>query len=175
MNKEATKNKPNNSFIRKLLISEHSPIRSARIRWKWHGIPSWVSVHFARHWLGWEKWVGTQRSDRTGVNRNEIPQNAPVDMTIEANAQALINVSRYRLCNQASPETRAQMVDLKKTLHLCGQEELADVMQPNCVYRCGCSEFQSCGRWEAFCQRHKDIDMTNIQERYDASNSEYYQ
>ena len=174
VNKEATGNIPSSTFISKLLISEHSPIRLARIKWRWEGIKSWVSVHFARHWLGWDKWVSTQRSDRTGVNRDKAPQDTPVNMDICANTQALINVSRFRLCNQAATETRQAMEDVKKAIYDCGQIEIASVLQPNCIYRGGCPEFQSCGRWEKFCKDHKDEDLLNIENRYKLANEEFF-
>ena len=52
VNKEATSVEATDQFKKKLLISEHSPIRLLTIKWRWEGIFSWVSVHFARHWLG---------------------------------------------------------------------------------------------------------------------------
>ena len=73
-----------------------------------------MATHFARHHVGVEKWIKTQRTDRTGIDRDELPQGALVDMELEANAQALINLSRKRLCNQASPETREVMQEIKK-------------------------------------------------------------
>lgn len=148
INKDATDAEPSKDFIRKLLISEHSPIRLATIKWRWSGIKSWVATHFARHWLGWDKFVSTQRTDRTGVGRDELPQGALVNMDVNANAQALINVARWRLCYQASPETREKMEELKKAIRDDGQEEIAFCMQPNCVYRCGCPEMKSCGYWD---------------------------
>lgn len=169
-NKEMTDKDATPEFIKNILISEHSPIRLVRIKWRWAGIPSWVSVHFARHWLGWEKWISTQRTDRTGVNRNELRQDTPVNMDVEANAQALINVSRYRLCFKAATETRQYMVNLKKSIFFCGQEELSEVMVPNCVYRCGCPEFKPCGFFDAFkkyCDENA-VHITDIKERYDA-------
>lgn len=172
-NKQATGEDASREFIRKILISEHSPIRLVRVKWRWERIKSWVSVHFARHWLGWEKWVSTQRTDRTGIDRDRLPQDALVDMDISANAQALINVSRYRLCRQAAPETRRYMEDLKAALCDEGQKELSDVMVPNCVYRCGCPEFHGCGYFEGFYQwvcgeYGNGINVLDIQERYEA-------
>lgn len=174
INKEATDKKPSKDFILKLLIAEHSPIRLARIKWRWEQIKSWISVHFSRHWLGWSKWISTQRSDRTGINRDKAPQDAPVNMDIEANAQALINVSRFRLCRQASPETRTYMEDLKETIKKSGQEEIALVMQPNCVYRAGCSEFTTCGYWKSFIKNNPDLDISDIRARYEAADKYFY-
>lgn len=170
VNKEATDVEATTEFKKKLLISEHSPIRLLTLKWRWEGIYSWVSVHFARHWLGWDKWVSTQRSDRTGVDRNKQPQDTKVNMDIKANAQSLINVARFRLCFQASPETRACMEDLKLKVSEV-EPEIADVMVPNCVYRCGCPEFKSCGYWERFVSsvENKD-DLLDVRKRYDLYN-----
>lgn len=170
VNKDATDTPATDSFKRKLLISEHSPIRLLSVKWRWEGIFSWVSVHFARHWLGWDKWVSTQRSDRTGVDRNKQPQDTKVNMDVRANAQALINVSRFRLCFQASNETRECMENLK--LEIADREpEIAGVMVPNCIYRGGCPEFTPCGLWSKFVEmtENKD-DLLDIDRRYELYN-----
>lgn len=180
-NKEDTSNEATEKFIKKILISEHSPIRLARVKWSWDGLKSWISVHFARHWLGWEKWVSTQRTDRTGVDRDKSPQDTPVNMDIEANAQALINVSRYRLCKQAAKETREYMMDLKAELKECGQEEISNVMVPNCIYRMGCPEFKCCKHinnfieWVTYEKNMCVSDLIDIQTRYDLYNEFFYE
>lgn len=177
-NKEDTNVPATKEFIKKILISEHSPIRLGRIKWSWDGIKSWISVHFARHWLGWDKWVSTQRTDRTGYDRDSARQDALVDMDIEANPQALINVSRYRLCEQASVETREYAEDLKREIKNAGQEELSNVLVPNCIYRAGCPEFQCCGYIGKFIKWAKDnnkqIPWLDIQGRYDLYNEYFY-
>ena len=177
-NKEDTDTPATREFIKKILISEHSPIRLGRIKWSWDGIKSWVSVHFARHWLGWDKWVSTQRTDRTGINRDEFRQDALVDMDVEANPQALINVSRYRLCRQSADETRKEMEGLKIEIKKEGEKELSDVLVPNCIYRAGCPEFHSCGYIGKFMKWAKDnnkhIPWTDIQGRYDLYNEYFY-
>ena len=177
-NKDDTENEATEKFIKQILISEHSPIRLARIKWSWDGIKSWISVHFSRHWLGWDKWGSTQRTDRTGVNRDKSPQDTPVNMDIEANAQALINVSRYRLCYQSAKETREYMEDLKAAIKECGQENISNVMVPNCIYRMGCPEFKSCGHIDKFikwCFRNnKKINELDIQARYELYNEYFY-
>ena len=116
--KEELDKEPSDNFKRKILRAEHSPIRSLIFCFKISNIKSWVATHFVRHHVGVEKWVRTQRTDRTGVNRDELPQGAEVEMELEANAQALINMSRKRLCNQASPETREVMEAIKEVAHL---------------------------------------------------------
>lgn len=110
----------------------------------WRDIPSWVATHWSRH--KWECFIRTQRSDRTGVPRGKLPQDAPVTFTGEANAQNLIDTWRKRLCYQASPETRQYAEDFKAALHET-EPELSDVLVPNCVYRGGCPELETCGYW----------------------------
>lgn len=177
-NKEDTETPATKKFIKQILISEHSPIRLGKIKWSWDGIKYWVSVHFSRHWLGWEKWVSTQRTDRTGVNRDASSQDAPVNMDIEANIQSLINVSRFRLCRQASDETREYMEDLKMAIRDAGEKEISDVMVPQCIYKAGCSEFVCCGHIGEFIkwakENGKEINWTNIQQRYDLYNEYFY-
>ena len=177
-NKEDTNTPATKEFVKKILISEHSPIRLGRIKWSWDGIKSWISVHFTRHWLGWDKWVSTQRTDRTGADRDSARQDALVDMDIEANPQALINVSRYRLCRQASDETREYMEDLKREIKKRGEEELSDVLVPNCIYRVGCPEFHCCGYIGRFIKwakdNNKEIPWLDIQGRYDLYNEYFY-
>ena len=174
VNKEATEKEPTIDFKKKILISEHSPIRLIEIKWRWEGIKSWISVHFARHWLGWDKWISTQRNDRTGVDRDKSPQDTPVNYDGKGNAQAIINVARFRLCNSAHPETRAYMEDLKESIHEF-EPELSDVMQRNCIYRGGCPEFNPCPYWKNFCEKHKGENLLDIQTRYDLANKDFYE
>ena len=163
---------PSTEFRRKILIAEHSPIRSMSVKWKWLGIKSWVATHWVRP--KWDCFVRSQRSDRTGVDRDKLPQDAPVDFTGEANAQALIDTMRKRLCYQASPETRAYAEDLKAKLRDV-QPELSDVLVPNCVYRCGCPEMQSCGLWDSMVkQTEGEVSSHSINERYEAYNRYFY-
>ena len=176
VNKSATEVEPTNEFKKKMLISEHSPIRSLKVKWIWEGLKSWVSVHFARHWLGWEKYISTQRSDRTNINRDKSPQDTPVNMIVDANVQALINVGRVRLCYQASPETRMQMENLKTTLKI-SDEEISNVIVPNCIYRNGCPEFEMCkerfyAKFLMYCKEN-ELPTNTIQQRYDAYNKFY--
>jgi len=127
-----------------MLLSEHSPIRQLSFKAKWYGLMSWVSVHFVRHKFGIEHWVRTQRTDRTGVNRNDLPQGSEVEHEFIANAQAVITVSRKRLCKQASKETREAWEAFIEALKE-REPELYAVCVPDCLYRGHCYEFKSCG------------------------------
>lgn len=135
---------PTDEWKKSILLAEHSPIRKLHFSWKWHGLKSWVSVHFVRHKIGIEHWVSTQRTDRTGINRDELPQSALVDHECEADAQALINISRKRLCTQASPETREAWLAVKNEVAK-HDPILASCMVPECIYRGFCPEMNSCG------------------------------
>lgn len=144
ISKEGEGEYPSDSWKKTILLAEHSPIRKIKFSWKWSGIKSWVSVHFVRHWLGILHWVSTQRIDRTGVPRDKSPQDTPVDHESEANAQALINISRRRLCNQASAETQQAWKEVVAEVNKV-DPVLASVMVPECIYRGFCPEFTSCG------------------------------
>jgi hypothetical protein len=140
---EGTK-EPSSNWKRRMLLSEHSPTRQISIKAKWSNLKYWVSVHLVRHKFGIEHWVRTQRSDRTGINRDEIPQGAFVEHEFEANAQAIINISRKRLCTQASSETKEAwemfLLSFKDI-----EPELYSSCVPDCIYRGHCYEYKSCG------------------------------
>lgn len=171
--KESLGKEPSKKFKREILIAEHSPIRNIHIKWKWPNIKSWVATHWVRH--KWECYVKSQRNDRQNeYDRNKAPQDAPVTFTGEANPQHLIDTWRRRLCFQASTETREYAEDFKEALHET-EPEIADVLVPNCVYRCGCPEMSPCGFWRTFKAWHYRVYNTHvadltIRERYDAYN-----
>ena len=162
---------PSEDFKRRILIAEHSPIRRISVSWVWQGIKSWIATHWSRH--KWECFISTQRTDRTGTPRDKLPQDAPVIFVGEANVQALIDTMRKRSCCQADRETRAYASDLKATLHI-KQPEISDVLVPNCVYRCGCPELESCDLFKTWQMSCADIASTDIQKRYDAYNTIFW-
>ena len=92
---------------------------------------------------------------------------------VEANFQQTIDTWRKRLCRQASRETREYAEDFKRELHKV-EPEWADVLVPNCIYRCGCPEPTSCGWYEKMIEENHKLGSTNIQERYDAYNEVFY-
>ena len=140
--KKSTK-KPNKEWRIKLLKSEHSPIREL-----WFGIkmeiPYWISVHFVRHHIGVNHYVQTQRTDRTNIDRNSLPQDAIVSHIMSVNAQELMFMARKRLCKQASEETRTVMkLICSEVIKVC--PELEGLLVPLCKYRGGiCTEMFSC-------------------------------
>lgn len=164
---------PSENFIKRILIAEHSPIRDIAIKWEWT-LPHWVGVHWVRH--KWECFVSTQRSDRTGIDRTKLPQDAEQGFRGEANVQNLIDTMRKRLCYKASAETRDLAEDLKTAIGV-EDKNIADVLVPNCVYRGGCPEHSTkdkdkCKFYETFRDYcwEQGIDIADIQSRYDAYN-----
>lgn len=166
VSKEPLDKEPSENFKKTILISEHSPIRDIAIRWRWDSIKSWIAVHFSRH--KWECFVSTRRTDRTGIDRDSLRQDEIVSMIGDANVQQLIDTARKRLCYQASTETREYMEDLKLRLHEL-EPEIADVLVVNCIYRNGCPETSCCGK-----MNFAKYSGTNIQERYDRYNLDFY-
>lgn len=165
---------PSSEFKRRILISEHSPIRDIHVKWKWSAIKSWVATHWTRH--KFEKFVSTQRTDRTGIDRDELTQSEEVGFTGDANSQNLIDAWRKRLCYQASPETREYAEDFKRALREI-EPEIADVLVPNCVYRCGCPEegiSAPCGWFYKAIKTNPMLASVEIQTRYDAYNQLFY-
>lgn len=173
---------PSQSFKRRILISEHSPIRAMEAKFRWIDIPYWVAMHWKTH--SWESRVDSQRNDRQSrYDRKKAPQDAPVDFSGDVNIQHTIDTWRKRLCFQASRETREYAEDFKAALHKV-QPEWSDVLVPNCVYRCGCPE-QSCpladtsttGRsyWEHLVETTgARIFEDDIQKRYDLYNEVFW-
>lgn len=158
---DAGTKEPSARWKKRILLAEHSPIRKLNFSWKWLDLPYWVSVHFVRHKFGIEHFVSTQRSDRTGEDRTAKTQDAPVMHECIANAQAVIFISRRRLCGQASPETRAawrQVVDAIAEK----EPEVAACCVPECVYRGFCPEFKPCGfcgspEYEKMLAKYRDV------------------
>lgn len=142
------------AWRKNMLLAEHSPIRLISFHWRWTKLPYWVSVHLTRHWLGILHWVQSSRTDRTGIERDDLPQNIPVLHECEANAQALINISRKRLCSQAATETRdAWKAVIKEIEEL--DPVLASILVPECIYRGFCPEFNCCGYIESDAYKKK--------------------
>ena len=176
VNKSFTDNEPTKEFKKKLLISEHSPIRLLEIDWTWENIKYWVSTEWSRH--KFEKFITSQRDDRmiNEIPRDKKTQDSLVNYDGYANAQNTIDSWRKRLCYQATPEARNLAEEFKLELHKI-EPEWADVLVPNCIYRCGCPEFSMCQAklWINFLKwcNENNKNINSIQSRYDAYN-EYF-
>ena len=141
-------NPPDSQWKHDILEARHSPIRRLWYSFRLEGIPSWISVHLVRHHVGFQPYVKSQRNDRqSDYDRTKAPQDAPVDMIIDCNAEALMVLANKRLCMQASPETRSVV----KAMCLLAQQhtpEFEGLLVPMCMYG-RCHEMRPCNRMGA--------------------------
>ena len=141
---------PTETWRRKLLQSEHSPIRTLNFCIKMT-IPYYVSVHFCRHFTGVTHFVQTQRNDRQdSYDRTKAPQDAMVSHIMYINAQEIMFMARRRLCMQADPFTRKVMQKIVEQV-VGVSPEFDGTLEPMCFYRGGrCTEFNCCGLNEKY-------------------------
>ena len=137
---------PSDKFKESIIRAEHSPLRELVFTIRLYDIPKYVSVHLTRHHEGVEKYVTSSRPDRNGFKRTRHEQRDDdlVNMMLTINAQALINISKVRLCNKAEATTRdiwrAVVEELREIEPL-----LAKYCVASCCYRGFCPEIKSCG------------------------------
>jgi hypothetical protein len=124
---------------------EHSPMRTQLFKISMYGIPTFVSTHFVRHNQGVVHYIKTQRDDRGGSD--EANRWTPTNHGMLCNAQALINMSRKRLCTNSHSVTVATMKELKAKVKEV-DPDLAEYMVRECEYRGCCPELNSCGWWD---------------------------
>jgi hypothetical protein len=135
---------PSATWKRSMLLSEHSPIREIRFVVEWEDIPYWVAMHLVRHHVDCQPYVSTQRADKTGVERKNKSQDAPVKLRLNLNAQSAISISRKRICGKAAAETRGAWCLFIAELHKI-DSAISQACVPECVYRGFCPEQRSCG------------------------------
>lgn len=171
ISKQAGDKEPPKSWKRKLLICRHSPIRRSEISWKWDEIPYAISTHFARHHEGCEKFIGTSRADRTEIkDRSQRTQMDCVPMEMDANIQALLNISERRLCTCADPLTRQYWEALLEEIKAY-DEDIYWACVPQCVRCGGCVEpFSECKFYEKLMQGHTLEEQQDIMKRFDIYN-----
>lgn len=138
--KEPLDKEPSDEFKYYSLMSEHSHIKLVEWLISFKSLKQWVGVHLLRH-LFILPFIHSQREDRRKLNckRDDLPQGELNDQDFVVNAQSLINISRKRLCNRASRETREAWQAVKDKI----KEQdpvMAHFMVPNCVYRGFCPE-----------------------------------
>lgn len=157
VNKKLVSNVVNDDWKERILKAEHSPIRYLTfvIEMK---IPYYSSVHFSRHKIGVEHYVQSQRNDRqNNYDRNLARQDTMVNHIMVINAQALIQMARRRLCFKADKTTSDIMYKICDEVWKTNPE-FTEILVPDCLYRGGCCEMQSCGfyhekqEWEWCCQ-----------------------
>lgn len=140
-------NPPTEEWKHEILNARHSPIRRLRFSFLLEGIPSWVSVHLCRH-VHAQPYVKSQRNDRQSeYDRNKAPQDSPVDMILDVNAEELMVIANKRLCRMASLETRGVVAEMC-SLVLDACPEFDGLLVPMCEYQGGvCREINGgCGK-----------------------------
>ena len=140
---KSPKDAPTDEWKRAILRARHSPIR--RLHFAFYiECPYWVSVHLCRH-VHAQPYVKSQRNDRQGeYDRNKAPQDAPVKMIWDMNAEELITIANKRLCRQASEETRA-VVQMMCNEVLIQCPEFDGQLEPQCSRNGGvCHEMSPC-------------------------------
>lgn len=131
--------------LKAFYMSEHSPIRTQLFLIEMKDIPTFVSVHFVRHNVGVIHFVKSNRIDRGG--NDTVDRMSPVNHMMIANAQAVINMARKRLCSKASIETQEVMSIIVNKIDEV-DHDLACCLVPECEYRGGCTELSSCGYFD---------------------------
>ena len=132
-------------FKKRMMISEHSPVRLLTFRIRVYDVPKFVIMHLVRHHEGIEKFVCTNRPDRNGnkTTRHEQHDDDLVNCQFVCNAQALINISKVRLCFKAEKETRELWQEIQKAIKPV-DSVMWEAMVPSCCYRGYCPEDNSC-------------------------------
>ena len=140
------------SFLKKALISQHSILRTMMFDIRVVNIPSYSHMHYIRHHVGITPFVGSFRPEVVDFDRNAERQDAPRDMTLFLNLQALINVMKARLCAQADVTTQI-VAKLIRQKFFASPDPFMQItghaLKAACVWRGGlCTEaFKGCGRF----------------------------
>jgi hypothetical protein len=126
--------------------------------------------HLVRHSVGCTPFVGTSRSDRTGVPREERKQTDLVSMQMIFNIESILNISEKRLCTCADIETikvwRAILLAIKEY-----EPEIVWACVPSGIAHGGCTEpFSDCNMCNKILEEMPPEDRLDIFKRYD-----YYQ
>lgn len=119
---------------------------------------------------GCEKYISTQRNDRTGVDRANLGQMEPVTMEMDANIQSLIDISRKRLCSSADPTTREYWISLMDEIKEL-DESIYWACVPECVRCGGCPEYSNCGFYKSLMKNKTLEEQIDVEKRYDIYNA----
>lgn len=133
---------PDQAWKHAILEARHSPIRYLQFSFM-ITCPYWVSVHLVRH-VHAQPYVRSQRNDiQSDYERNKAPQDQPVRMIWDMNAEELMIIANKRLCNKACPET-TEVVRKMCRLVLKECPEFTGLLVPSCQYSGTCHEMHPC-------------------------------
>lgn len=122
---------------------DHSPARLIKYWIELHGVQTFVSTHLVRHKIGAEHYVESNRDDRGGAGDDNVTRDTPVNHGIDANASALMQISRKRLCYASHVKTVAVWRKVRNEMQAV-DHDLAAAMAPECAYRGYCPELREC-------------------------------
>lgn len=126
---------PDSKWKHEILEARHSPIRYLMYSF-YMEIPSWVSVHLARH-VHAQPYIKSQRNDRQEeYDRNAARQDTEVCMIFDVNAEELQVIANKRLCNMAAKETREVVMEMCRLAEE-KTTELKGLLVPMCVQNGG--------------------------------------
>ena len=145
VSKERLNKEPSQGWKSNIICAEHSPIRLVEFDIWIEDIPAFVAAHLVRHHEGVVPFQCTNREDRRNVVPWEINRLTPVNLMMSCNTQALINISRKRLCKKAHEETIKVWQTAKDEIAKI-DPIVAKYMVRECVYRWFCPEEKSCGK-----------------------------
>ena len=132
-----------NGWVRDIALAEHSPIREISFWFECHDIPNFVVNHIVRHNAGFNPYVRSNRGDITGINDEDINRLTPTSIMFTVNLQALINISRKRLCRKSHQKT----IEFWQKVVSAVEEEcphLVGLCMRECDYRGFCPEMNKC-------------------------------
>lgn len=146
---------PGTEWKKAILRARHSPIRHLRFSFLIEDLPSWVSVHLVRH-VHAQPYVKSQRNDRqVQYDRTKAPQDQPVSMIWDMNAEELMVIANKRLCCQASPETREVVGEIVQlVVSVC--PEFEDFLVSMCEFTGNCKEMYPCKERHSWRRRHNE-------------------
>lgn len=127
---------PSRMTLEKIYQCEHSPMRTQLFWIEMYQIPTFVSVHLVRHNVGVTHYVQSKRDQLAD-------RNTPINHAMIINAQALVNMSRKRLCRKSADETRHVWETVKNEIEKI-DSALSEVMVAECIYRGECNELINC-------------------------------
>ena len=180
--KNKIEKEPSEEWKKMALMAEHSPIKLVEYTISFKDLRQWVGVHLLRHPFVLP-FIHTQRVDKRDLDeyvdkvmsilsddvkndpsfnkRDYLFQGQTNDQDFVVNAQTLINISKKRLCNCASKETRDAWKAVQEAIREF-DPVMASFMVPSCVYRGFCPEKDSCGYWKTK-KFNKDVnDYRNL-------------
>ncbi len=136
---------PSSDWRRRMLEARHSPIRELSFVFEITNVPYWVAMHLARHHVGAQPYIQSQRNDRQDkYDRRAARQDEPVDMIWSLNGEGVLNVANKRLCRLAAWETRLLVMQLCLLVEsVC--PEYKGLLVPMCRWQGGlCHEMTPC-------------------------------